>query len=270
MLNRTLKASIGVILLNGAVYANDETPKNWWQKGSYAYKETDKILTHIEGTISYRETRGNDEDKTLKTSILGKIRKGHLGASLSYSKIDEEKKQFNDKADKTPSETKKDYYKTTFIVGYDINKDFFVNAGYDNSRNTAFEIYNQTTQYIGVGYRILTLDAHRLNIFLAKGTDEISFGTYPQLPSGKTNGVYYQTDYSWIINPKVSLNLNYAYLKADMNNRDNSLLTAKVTASMFEHISLVIGYSDEYMKAQETVDRYTNDKTVFTAVKFEF
>ena len=270
MLNKILKTSMGVVLLSSIIHAGSQTPKNWWQKGSYQYEETDKVLAHISGTVSYSETSGNDENKDTKINVSGKIRKGHLGASLSYTKVDENRKSYDDKSDTTPSETIKDDYTTTFIVGYDINKDFFINGGYVNSRNVTFEIYNQTTQYLGVGYRLLTLEEHRLNLFVAKGTDDISFGTYPQLPSGKTDGIYYQIDYSWFMKPRVSLSTSYSYLQADEDNRDTSTLTAQLKIMATENISLLIGYSDEYMEVQDTVDRYTNDKTVFTAVKFEF
>jgi len=270
MLNKILKISIVIVVLSNLIYAEDKIPAGWWQKGSYQYEETNATLAHIEGMISYSKTSGNDDNEDLKIKVAGKIRSGHVGASLSYTKIDQKHKSYNDKNDKTPAATSKDDYTTTLILGYDINKDFFLNLGYENSRNLTFEIYNQTTKYLGVGYRLLSTDMHRLNVFLAVGTEDISFGTYPQLPSGETDCMYYQANYTWFMQPRVLFSTNYTYLQAKKDNRDTATLTAKVKVKVTKNISLIVGYSNEFMEAQDTVNRYTHDETVFTAVKFDF
>ena len=270
MLNRVLKIYLGLLLLGSLLYANENTPANWWQKGSYEYNATNEVLTHVEGMFRYSKTDGNDKNKDLSATLSAKIRKNHFGASLSFTKTRESRKMFDDKSSTTPIETEKDEYELSFVLGYDISEDFYLNAGYINSRDISFEVYNQTTMYFGVGYRLLTLDSHRLTIFASKGSEDISFGTYPQLPSGKTNGYYYQTNYTWMITQGVTLDTSYSYLQADMKNRDTSLFTAQLIIGVSKHISFLIGYRDEYMAAQDTVNRYTNDSTTYTALKFQF
>ena len=277
MLMKISKICLGTLLLNTFLYSVENTPspkldplKDWWKKGSYEYATTDKILTHLEGTGRYSKSNGNDEKEDILVNITGKIRKGHFGASLSYTKKYQDYTFYNDKDDTSPAKTVEDEYKVNFVGAYDINKDFYVNLGYVNSRDITFEVYNQTTMYLGVGYRLLTSDMHRLSVFVAKGSEDISFGTYPQLPSGKSDGYYYQVNYSLKINPIISWTSSYAYLKLDKKNRDTSLLNSRLVIRASENISFLLGYEDEYMAGQSTVNRDTHDKTTYTAVKFEF
>jgi len=270
MLNKVLKIYLGLLLLGSLLYANEDAPKNWWKKGSYEYNSTNQILTHVEGMFRYSEADGNNKDKDISATLSAKIRKNHYGASLSYTKTRESVKMFDDKSSTTPIETDIDESELSLILAYDINKDLYINGGYSNSRDIAFEVYNQTTMYLGLGYRLLTLDSHRLSIFASKGSEDISFGTYPQLPSGKTNGYYYQANYTWMINEGVSLDTSYSYLQADMKNRDTSLFTTQLLIGLSQNISFLVGYRDEYMEAQDTVNRYTNDSTTYTAIKFEY
>lgn len=276
MYNKILKIIIAISLAIATLNAiendtsTDKTPQRWWEKGSYGYEETNKLLTHIEGSIGFSQTNGNDEDKSIKANIAAKVRKGHLGASISYSKTKEDRKAYGDKQDTTPQTSKRDDYQLSAVVGYDISKNFYVNLGYENSRNLTFEVYNHTTIYAGVGYRILTLEAHNLSVFLAAGTDDISFGTYPLLASGKTNGAYASTNYLWYITPAISLNVNYMFLKADMQNRDTSTLMAKVTVPISQNLFFIFGYKNDQMEVQKTINRYEYDKMFFTSIKFEF
>ena len=75
--------------------------------------------------------------------------------------------------------------------------------------------------------------------------------------------------YYYTMKSNISFTFNYSNFIADMDNRDNSKLVAKVIVPVFDHVSMVVGYKDESMEAQETVNRFTHDKTVFTAIKFE-
>lgn len=104
----------------------------------------------------------------------------------------------------------------------------------------------------------------------AIGDEDISFGTYPQLPSGKSNGVYYNLTYGVTLNSNVDFSINYSHFIAKMDNRDTGKLTLQLSVPIFDHISIVAGYIDDYMEAQTTVNRFTNDKTYYTAIKFEF
>jgi hypothetical protein len=277
MLIKISKICLGALLLSSLLHSVEEVavPKidplaNWWEKSSYEYPETDKLLMHVEGTGRYATTSGNDEKEEIIANVTGKVRKGHFGGTLSYTKTFRDEKLFDDKSDTTPAHIEVDEYEVSFVGGYDINKDFYINAGYLNGRNILFEVYNQTTMYLGLGYRLLTTDAHRLSVFAAKGSEDISFGTYPQLPSGKADGYYYQIDYTWMINPTISWTSMYSYLKLDVENRNTSLLTSQLTVRATENISFLVGYRDEYMEAQKTVNRYTNDKNIYTALKFEY
>ena len=277
MLIKSLKIYLGTLLLSSLLYSADKTPTPkqdlhayWWMKSSYEYPKTDKLLMHIEGTGRYSTTSGNDEKEDITAKITGKARKGHLGASLSYTKKYKNDKLYADKTDTAPAHILKDEYELNFVGGYDISKDFYTNVGYVNSRDITFEVYNKTTMYLGLGYRLLTTDSHRLSIFLAKGSEDISFGTYPQLPSGKSDGYYYQIDYRWMFTPTISWTSMYSYLQLDKKHRDTSLLTSQFIIRANKYISFLVGYRNEYMEAQETVNRYTNDKIVFTAIKFEF
>lgn len=278
MLKNSLKSVILVSFMAGVIHAEnnvtieeDITPAYWWEKSSYEY-ENSQILTHFEGSISHTQNSGNEDNEDTMINLKAKIRKGHFGASLNYYKRYEDHKVYDDKNDENPTHTLTDDYSSVTRVGYDINKNFYAVAGYENARNTSFEIYNQTTQYIGGGYR-LNYDmygSHRINLMLAVGNEDISFGTYPQLPSGETDGVYYNINYNFMMKSYVEFTANYSNFIADMDNRDTSKLLLKVTIPVFDNVSIVIGYIDEYMEAQETVDRYSNDETFFTAIKFEF
>lgn len=270
MLNRILKISLGLLFFGSLLYASEDAPANWWKKGSYGYEATNKILTHAEGIFRYSKTDGNDQDNDLSAKLSGKIRKGHYGASLSYTKTRNTYRRFDNKSSATPITTKTDDYELSFVLGYDVSKKFFLNAGYINARDITFEVYNQTTMYFGLGYRLLTLESHRLNIFASIGSEDISFGEYPQLPSGKTNGYYYQANYTWLITKRISLYTSYSYLQADMKNRNTALFTAQLTIGLSKHLSFLVGYRNKYMAAQDTVNRYTNDSRTYTALKFEF
>lgn len=249
--------------------ATDITPPNWWKKSSYAYTDTNKILTHFEGMISYSKSEGNENDKDLLVKLSAKVRKKHLGVSFTYSRKDSNHKLYLDKSDTNPTNIVKDVYSAVTRVGYDINKNFYVIGGYENARNIEFEIYNQTTRYIGGGYQTY-YKSHRLNIMGAIGDEDISFGTYPQLPSGKSNGFYYNLTYGYTTSTKIDFSINYSHFVANMKNRDTGKLTAQLSIPIFDHVSIVAGYIDDYMEAQTTVNRYVNDKTFYTAIKFEF
>lgn len=276
MTSKILKTTVGIILAASSLNAADEnkatdtTPPNWWQKGSYEYPETDKLLIHLEGNVGYSKKSGNEEDENVKIGASAKIRKGHFGLSISYTKLREDRVAYDDKSTVVPTTSLRDDYQVNTILGYDVNKDFYVNAGHENSRDITFEIYNQNTYYVGAGYRILTLDKHKASLFAAVGTDEISFGRYPMLPSGKTDGLYFQGDYLWIVKPGLFLSTGYKYLKADMDYRDTSTFTAKATVAINQYVSLVVGYLDDYIEAQETVNRHQHDKMIFTQIQFQY
>ena len=278
MLRNSLKSVIVLSLLTGFVYGDNNVtkedivtkavPSSWWKKSSYEY-DNSEILMHFEGTLSYTQNSGNEDNEDTMIMLKAKIRKGHYGVSFDYNKKYKDHIVYDDKNDENPTQILTDDYSSVTRIGYDITKNFYAVAGYENSRNTSFEIYNQTTQYVGGGFR-LHYNRHRLNIMGALGTEDISFGTYPQLPSGKTDGLYYNVYYNFEMLPYADLTLNYSYFSADMETRDTSKFMAKVSIPVFENVSIVIGYIDEYMEAQDTVDRYTHDETVFTAIKFQF
>jgi hypothetical protein len=275
--NRFLKAVIGSSLLFSLVYAEDKTvekkettPPQWWLQTSYDYPETSELLIHVEGSVSYGKKTGNDHDKSLKANALAKVRKNHLEGTMSYTRLDEDRIAYDWKGDTDPATTTKDSYKTLTTLAYDIDESFFTLVGYENARDVSFEIYNQTTKYFGAGYRAIKSQTQKLDLFGAVGSEDISFGTYPQLPSGKSDGKYVQVDYMWFINPTLTFSLNYGFFSADMEHRDKSTLVAKTQVAVMSNISLMLVYLDEYIQAQEVVQRYTHDKTVYTALKFEF
>jgi len=281
------------LLLTGFAYANDDHaedantvdanttapakttpqsayPKNWWQMGSYEYPQTDEVLIHLQGNLSYTKKNGNEEDEALRASVFAKVRKNHWGLSFSYAKTKEDTIAYGDKDTVDPTTLTRDEYSLNWKLGYDINEDFYLTAGYSNARDLEFEIYNQTTRYIGVGYRVLKTPRHKLNVFAALGDEDISFGTYPQLPSGRTNGKYYEINYLGFITPTVLFKSSYQYLQADMEDRDTATFTVATKFSITDHVAFVVSYMDQYIEAQQTVNRYEHDQTLFTSIEFDF
>ena len=276
MINKILKATTIIALMSSMVYAKDvkpkdttKTPKNWWQIGSYEYPTTDKVLMHFQGSISYAKKGGNDRDKKVKADTFIKIRKKHFGVSVLYSKIKDDKISYEDKSSK-PKTSTTDNYSIHTKVGYDINEDFFLTVGYVNSRDLLFEIYNKTTRYAGVGYRIFKSKFHRLSIFGAFGDEDISFGTYPQLPSGKTSGQYYEVNYLVFLSPMIAFKTSYQYLKADEKNRDTAVFSVATKLSITQTTSFIVSFTDEFIDAQKTVNRYSHDQTIYSSIQFSF
>jgi hypothetical protein len=275
MSNKILCSAV-LLLLSNLLYAEDNnttvsdvTPKNWWQKSSYEYDYTDKTLFHLEGLISYNKMSGNEAGENLKASLSGKARKGHLGVSVSYSKQKNTQTIYTTKTISLPTVVTDDYTLGT-VIGYDINNKFYLNLGYERSTNTVFQIYSKASEYFGVGYRLIETDNHKLNVFVAKGKEDISFMKDAVLPSGATNGIFYQTTYGWSITPTTMLELNYSYLQTDMPDRDTSSFSTELTVMLSESVAIMVGYNREYLEAQKTVERFENDETFTTAIKFQF
>jgi len=273
MLNKFFKLSIMLLLGLNVAFAEENKqssmPENWWQMGSYEYEATDEILTHFTGKLGYIKKSGNFDEDNFKATVSAKIRREHLGLEVTYSLDKEKKIELADKDTELTSIEVDDYSVRTVLL-YDLTKDFFVSGGFENSRNISFEMYNKTAIYAGVGYRALKLKDHKLGIFAAYGTEDISFGNYPILPSGETNGQYYQLNYLWFINQGAILKLDYSHLLAEMDSRDASTLVIATKISISDKLSLVLSFTDEYLEAQETVNRYTHDKTIFTSIQFDF
>jgi len=253
--------------VDGNTSKKEVAPANWWQKGSYDYPPTDKLLMHLEGSVAYSKSEGNLDMKDTTYTLKGKVRKKHVGVSFSYDKTYSNSVLHN--ADKTDTTIVIDKYEAHTVFGYDINKNFFTLAGYNNARDTTFEIYNKTTLYTGLGYRT-NYKKHFFNVFGALGTEDISFGTYPKLPSGKTDGKYYEVNYNTIVFDDASFNFRYAYFMGEAAYRDTSKLYVSLSVPLYQKISVMLGYKEDYIEAQELVDRVTRDKTTYTAIKFEF
>jgi len=268
MLKKFFMIVAGVFMISCSVFADEKIPENWYQLGSYEYNAPDKVLMHFKGNVGYTKKSGNQEQDKILGSVSAKIRMNHIGFEASYMVDKDDRTNYNEKgviADSTYNHTNQ----SRLALSYDLNKDFFASVGYENGRNTPFEIYNQTTQYAGFGYRVLKSAGHRLGVFAAYGNEDISFGTYPILPSGKTDGAYFQLNYLWFIAPTVAIKADYSYLRANMDNRDTGTLVVATKIGMTKSFSLVFSYTNEYIEAQKTVHRFTNDETIFTSIQFD-
>jgi hypothetical protein len=252
---------------SSASIVEDVSPKYWWKQGSYDYPATDKLLIHIDGTLAYSKSEGNLDTQDNIYTVNAKIRKNHIGISFTYFKKYAETTIHDPAAGDTT--TIIDEYSSSILLGYDINEDFFTVLGYDNARDTAFEIYNQTTQYVGLGYRFKH-EKHRLNFFAAVGTEDVSFGTYPKLPSGKTTGQFYQFNYNALIFDDVKFELQYSYFNATEVYRNTSKLYASISIPIYDVVSLTVGYKEDYIEAQDLADRFNTDKTFYTGLRIDF
>lgn len=268
MLKKLFMIAAGVFLISSSLSSDEKVPENWYQLGSYEYNATDKVLMHFKGNIGYTKKSGNDVEDKIAGSVSGKIRRNNLGLEASYSVDKDDRIEYDEKG-VIANQVYRNDYQARLALTYDLNKDFFVSAGYENARNTSFEIYNQTTQYAGIGYRALKSAGHKLGVFAAYGNEDISFGTYPILPSGKTDGAYFQLNYLWFIAPSVALKADYSYLKANMENRDTGTFVIASKIGMTKSFSIVFSYMNDYIQAQKTVNRHTNDETIFTSIQFD-
>ncbi|CAA6802103.1 MAG: Unknown protein [uncultured Sulfurovum sp.] len=274
MLNKMLLTILGILFsfvsLHGAETNSSvkvSTPDNWWKKGSYDYPATNQLLWHVEGSVAYSKSEGNLDMKDTSYGLKAKIRKNHIGVSFSYDKVYSNSVLHN--ADNTDTTIIVDQYEANTLLGYDINKNFFTLVGYNNARDTTFEIYNKTTKYVGLGYRT-NHKKHYFNIFAALGREDISFGTYPKLPSGETDGKYYEINYNTTIFDDKSFDFRYSYFMGDAAYRDTSKLYVSLSIPLYQKLSVVLGYKENYIEAQELVDRIQSDKTTYTAIKFQF
>ena len=253
-----------------SAFCTQSTPANWWQTGSYAYPQTDEFLTHIAGTVSYMSSEGNEDNTNLKISGLAILRKGNFTFANSYEKNKWRRKIYENKNFK-PRVSSNERYKMESSLMYDLNSYFFTAAGYENGRNLEMAIYNQTIRYAGVGFRALkTMPKHQLNLFVGYGDEDISFELFPILPSGKTNLIYYQLNYSWLMNEIFSLSISYKMADAAMKYRDNSELTLSTNTKISKYISLVVLYNDLHIEALDSVNLFTHDKTISTSLQISF
>jgi len=267
-MNNIIQTTLLSFLLGGVANAT-ETPANWWQSGSYAYPETDELLTHFSGTVGYRYSDGNEENSNLRISTLAVLRKGHFSFVNMYRKSKWSKKVYANK-NLPPKKLSNDYHSIESNIFYDINSYFFGAVGYENGRNLEMAIYNKNVRYGGIGVRALQSKKHKLNLFVGYGDEDISYEIYRILPAGKTNLIYYQFNYLWTVNDNLSLSSNYTLLDADMEYRNTSKLIIKANTKISKYLSLDVSYQDLSIEALDTVSLFTHDKSISTSLKISF
>jgi hypothetical protein len=198
------------------------------------------------------------------------IRKEHLSSSVFYNGTKSDMTMYADKNDKKGTVIKSQDYDRGITLDYDFSSNIFAELGYMNSKNTNFDIYNQTRIYGGLGYDITILESHSLSLFVAKGTEDTSYGIFPQYPGGKTDAYLIILDYSWEINEAMSFATSYEKFVAEKNYRDSSAFNATFSVGLSESTFMSVSYTDKYNEMQETVKKYPHIKTMSTSIGFSF
>lgn len=267
------KIVLGLLLATGVASAAEESaPKvapNWWQMSSYAHAKSDGVLLHTAGTIAYQESEGNTKENSLKMRLSATARYEHFTYYGMYQKTDVETKSYGSK-DAQPTAIKDDVYSFENALTYDVNKYLFTTVGYDNSRDISMEIYNKNVYYGGLGVRALNTPHHKLSLFAAYGNEDISFGTYPILPSGESDGVYYALNYRWLINEQLMFTFKYRFLDAVKKYRNTSTLNTALNIKVYDGVSVVLAYEDVYVEGMKLVNLFEHDKKFTTALRFDF
>lgn len=242
----------------------------WWNVSSYDHPKTDDFLYHVDLSAGYENVSGNTDSKSYTYNLTTVTRYKQITGNLLFTKTKSDMLDYANKDDKSGYKFNSESYDRSITLDYDLNSKIYFEVGFINSKNTTFDIYNQTRKYIGAGYNILSTDQHQLSGFIAKGTEDTSYGVLPQYPSGKTDAYLYIVDYLWQFNEGVSFKCNYEILKADKDRRDSSSLSAGITVALSEVTYINFEYADKYNETQQSVNKFPHTKTTTVSLGFSF
>lgn len=271
MFKNSLKLITGTILVATLSHAEDSVQiGNWWEENSHSYPQTDDFLYHFEGEIGYQKQEGNVDSINYGYKLSAMARMEHVTSNVFFNATKSDEKYYADKSDNKGTKVAYEDYDRGVTLAYDFTREIYAEVGYINSKNTLFDIYNQTRMYAGVGYNIIATESHDITLFIAKGMEDTSYGVFPQYPNGETDAYLFIADYIWTINEGMSFSVSYEQFMAEKDFRDSTALNLEFTAALSESTFMSVSYSDKYNEMQKTVNKYTNMTSMSTSIGFSF
>jgi Protein of unknown function, DUF481 len=200
---KLLKSLIVVVLLvasilpSGAVYAQKSQPMPWWSNSSYvAIDTTNRVQFHSEIEYSYETQSGNLEGSEHDGKFLVALRKNHL---TNYIMI--RSNHYDYKIIPDNQEVTQEQYKIDDILRFDINKLFFIDAGFYIEKNSDVLLDRRTAVYGALGIYTRLPYKTDLNFTIGAGNDTKDYDPVIPLETETNLNIYYTVSINSMIRP---------------------------------------------------------------------
>lgn len=179
--------------------AADIHPQRWWSNSSYvAVDTTNKILFHTEVEYSYEARSGNMEGAEHDGKFLIAIRKNHF---TNYVMI--RSNHYDYKIIPNNQEATQEQYKFDDILRFDLNRLFFLDAGFYVEKDTKKLLDTRTAVYGGLGiYTRLPFNVD-LNVTIGAGNDTKKYSPVVPLDDESFVNLYYAISINYMILPNL-------------------------------------------------------------------
>lgn len=179
---------------------------DWWNKSSLSYDPLpSEWLNRGEFKYSFMGYTGNASSHANLIYARWDTRKGRYTNSLAFT-LDNSNTDINS----MNYHYKKDQRMLEDTLKYDITENFYGDVGFIWEKNSALLVDRRYAVYGGLGYRLLTLDDHKLSALLAYGYLNERYASDIQSWLGFMNRdfdtLYLNQTYDWKINEYITFN----------------------------------------------------------------